>query len=379
MPRTADYLPFWASHAERWLNCPGEPYVTRAAMEAPRVQRPYTRDGILAHAIRAGLLSDKSPREFLKPDEIPEGSYDTWLDHEQFDYVKKSVEQAKMYVALTGQTLYVEKTIPLLVHGEKINCKIDQLGVGENSVSVTDYKHGAGLPVRIEGNPQLGIYALAARKLYPGKHISVAIDQPRTGIGAPQFQALDDDYLDTLRANLSAAVRRTRGLQYGELGFQIGPWCRFCDGHRGYCPKILEMVIRIPKDEPASCAPWWVLEVGDQIIEWVKGVKSEAYNAVSAGRKIPGWGIREVKGRRSWSDPEHVASILSDLTGLGVSEFENRAVKPKGITDSIKLAKSHGVSMKQLNELIYTPYTKKLVRIDENEENPEEFKFGKVE
>ena len=56
---------------------------------------------------------------------------------------------------------------------------------GDDTLIITDYKHGKGVPVKAEKNPQMMLYALGALKLYRPlygdaiKNIAMYIDQPR--------------------------------------------------------------------------------------------------------------------------------------------------------------------------------------------------------
>ena len=381
-----EYLPIWASHSERWLNCPGEPFVTRAAMKIKRPQQDYTRDGIRAHAIRAGILADKLPEEFLKPSEIPRNKkgetlpVEEWIPEDQLALVQESAAAAKMMATIGGLEMHIERSLPLDVAGRRLNCKIDQLNIGPRDVWVIDYKNGSGRPVRVEGNPQLGVYALAVRRLYPDKHIHVGIDQPRTGMGAIQFESLSNEYLDGLKLNLNAAVRRVIASPEQGMQFNVGPWCSMCDGLKGYCPKQLEISLRIPGDETPSYGPWWVLDVRAQLKSWIEGVCDEAFHVVESGQSIPGWVVRPAEGNRRWANPKGVADTLAMLTGADKSEFLHPPEdKPRGIIDNFKLARKYGLSEKDLESLVYKPTIRKLVKIEEGSEIESPYKMGAVE
>ena len=61
----------------------------------------------------------------------------------------------------------------------------ENLMIGGDTLSITDYKHGKGVPVSAVGNPQMRLYALGALKRYAPifgdtiKKVRMSIDQPR--------------------------------------------------------------------------------------------------------------------------------------------------------------------------------------------------------
>lgn len=61
----------------------------------------------------------------------------------------------------------------------------DCIMIGGDTLSITDYKHGKGVPVSAENNPQMRLYALGALKRYKPvyggsiKKVCMTIDQPR--------------------------------------------------------------------------------------------------------------------------------------------------------------------------------------------------------
>ena len=63
--------------------------------------------------------------------------------------------------------------------------RCDCVMLGGDTLVITDYKHGKGVPVSAERNPQMMLYALGAIKLYRPlfgdtiRQVEIYIDQPR--------------------------------------------------------------------------------------------------------------------------------------------------------------------------------------------------------
>ena len=145
-----------ASSAHRWLNCPGSAPLLTADM--PDTTSLYAEEGTLAHSVcesyaRYCLLDIGYAVVSCSTDNHSQAS-DEMLDCAGL-YVETIVEIAKPlhnpYIALEQRVDY-SKWVP-----EGFGTA-DCIIIGDGTLTVIDYKHGKGVQVEAEGNPQLMLY-----------------------------------------------------------------------------------------------------------------------------------------------------------------------------------------------------------------------------
>lgn len=105
----------------------------------------------------------------------------------------------------------------------------DCIMIGGDELIITDYKHGKGVPVSAQDNPQMLLYALGALKLYRPiygdmiRRVSTYIDQPRLDSYDGASMTVEEllAWGESIKPKAAAAFMGT-----GE--FAPGEWCRFC-------------------------------------------------------------------------------------------------------------------------------------------------------
>ena len=103
--------------------------------------------------------------------------------------------------------------------------------IGGDTLSITDYKHGKGVPVSATDNPQMKLYALGALNRYAPifgdtiKKVRMTIDQPRL-----DSHTTDTLTVDELRA-WGESIKPIAQKAFSGLGeFVPCDHCRFCRG-----------------------------------------------------------------------------------------------------------------------------------------------------
>lgn len=364
-------LPLWPSHANRWVQCPGQPWVNKVAMRHPRKDSPYAEGGKLAHGILESILSGRALGECVDEKLLENRSvleWREWLPEDEIAAVLESVEQIQEYAKSIDGEIICESTLNLsfpYAGGEhEMHLRIDILIVNAYSVTVIDYKHGAGMRVYLDDNKQMTLYALAAREKYPNKVISTGILQPR-GMGEGlDLTMLDDKYLDRCFKLFGEAIETSyQGTEYNQ-----GAWCQMCVGNEGFCPAQLAGAIETAAVNDGKIdenMPWWVLDNLDDLKRFVKGVDEYSYTWLKEGRRIPGWALVSKPGRRKWDQPEEVPAVLAELLGGTEDDYKQKQdPKPITITEASKLAKKRKID---ISALVQAPTTLKRERVEESE------------
>ena len=175
-----------ASSASRWLKCTAAP---RFEEHLPERTSEYAEEGRLAHAICELKTLKKftvmTSRTYttrlnkLKKDPL----YSEEMDKTSDLYIEHLIEQAMLYDSTPTVAAEVQVDFGEYVPEGFGTC--DNVMIGGDTLSITDYKHGKGVPVSAVGNPQMRLYALGALKRYAPvfgdaiKKIRMSIDQPR--------------------------------------------------------------------------------------------------------------------------------------------------------------------------------------------------------
>lgn len=220
-----------ASAAERWMNCAG--YVALAKrLGTDRPEDPeWTKEGKAAHAAISKCLTE---------------GLESWeVLGQEFEGIKITADTVEAIEAMLSTVL------PLQVNGATVYIEehlsnpdipgmygtIDHGTSKESLLTVTDYKHGAGVVVEVEENPQIMYYAYLLILRHPeARRVVLRIVQPR----APHANGPVRRWPTTAEA-ICAWVEETLipAMKAAEAGGQLdcGKWCRFCPA-KLICPLV---------------------------------------------------------------------------------------------------------------------------------------------
>lgn len=349
MPTPEKHALLSASSAARWLKCTASP---RFEEQFPENTSEYAEEGRLAHAICELKVIKKfttqiSPRTYttrlnkLKKEPL----YSPEMDKTSDLYVEHLAEQAMTYNSTPNVAAEV------MVHFEEYvpegfgTC--DCIMIGGETLSITDYKHGKGVPVSAEGNPQMRLYALGALKRYRAvygnsiKYVRMTIDQPRIQDDVSRETITVEDLYAWGESIKPAAQKAYMGLGT----FCPGEHCRFCRG-KAQCKARAEQNTAL--EEFKDCVPQngekpplfgqGVLtdeEIGDllvrgkELVAWYKDLEEYALNALLNGKAIPGWKAVAGRSNRAFSDPD---AAVAAVIAAGYDEAIVYERKPKTLT-----------------------------------------------
>lgn len=287
-----------ASAAHRWLACPG-------SVDGPAgAASSAAEEGTAAHDMAlACLKGGQDAWEYIG--QRFNGMWEVTLD--MADAVQVYLDHVR---SLPGTHAYETLLPGDPVHpdmGGTADCVVDD----GTTLHVVDYKHGAGVFVSVDDNPQLKIYALLwlALRQRPKRKVVITIVQPRAG-GRPvrDHEMTSDDLYRWEKETLLPAAGAT-----GKRDYKPGEHCRFCP-KRATCPALKRLAKDIGAMEPetteflsdAELAAAWAST--KQLKVWIAAVEAEAYKRLMAGKKVDGLKIVEGRSLRQFKDGADAAA-----------------------------------------------------------------------
>jgi len=219
-----------ASSMYRWSACPAS--VSLCEMAGPQASSVYAMEGTLAHEVAARKLQTgkwPDPKELgltaskLKAMKKPIRIYLDYIDgldkKDSEILIEHSFDMDMVFANAFGTADCVH-----------YNYK-------EKHLRVIDYKHGAGLVVEVEGNPQLKYYTLGALLTlgFPTKTIETVVVQPRAYHDkGPVRSTFSTSYelLEFEEFLVKSAIATTKR----NAPVIAGPHCFFCNAI-DICPK----------------------------------------------------------------------------------------------------------------------------------------------
>lgn len=355
-----------ASAASRWLTCTAAP---RFEEGLPESTSTYAAEGSLAHAIAELKALKKftimTGRTYttrlnkLKKDPL----YDLEMDKTTDLYLEHLTEQAMLYDSTP--TVAVEVRVDFSEYVPEGFGTCDCVMIGGDTLSITDYKHGKGVPVAATGNPQMRLYALGALKRYAAvfgdtiKQVRMSIDQPRLNSYSTDLITVDE-LLDWGNSIKPIAQKAFSGL--GE--FVPGEHCRFCRGKaqcraRANANSALEDFkgcVPAATIQPGEFVPQvhsYITpngnevhplltdeEVGDllirgqHLVQWYKDLEEYATKCLMDGKPIEGWKLVAGRSVRTFTDQD---AAIQAVIAAGYDEALVYDRKPKTLSELEKL------------------------------------------
>lgn len=214
-----------ASSAHRWLHCPPS---ARLAESYEDKGSSYAAEGTDTHALceyklKVALgIAAEDPTENL-----------AWYSREMEDcangyasYVLEQVEAAKG--ACADPVVIIEQRVDFSHWVKEGFGTTDCIVVADDTLQVVDYKHGLGVIVVAEGNPQMMCYALGALELFDGIY---DIETVRMTIYQPRRDNLST--CELVKADLytwtDEVLKPAADLAFaGDGEYSCGDWCGFC-------------------------------------------------------------------------------------------------------------------------------------------------------
>ena len=354
MPTPEKHALLSASSASRWLKCTAAP---RYEEQFPENTTDYAEEGRLAHAICElkvikQFTTQLTPRTFTtrlkKLKENP--LYQDEMDKTSDLYLEHLTERAMQYD--TKPNVAVEVRVDFAEYVPEGFGTCDCIMIGGDTLNITDYKHGKGVPVSAEGNAQMRLYALGALKRYAPiygntiKKVCMTIDQPRIQT-EPSSETITVEELRAWGESIKPAAAKA----YMGIGeFKPGEHCRFCRG-KAKCKARADQNTAL--EEFKDCVPQNAEkpplfgqgtltdeEIGDllirgqELVKWYKDLEEYALGTILKGGTIPGWKAVAGRSNRTFTDTE---AALNAAVAAGYDKSLLYDLKPKTLTELEKL------------------------------------------
>ena len=317
-----------ASSAHRWLECPPS---ARACEGQEDRASPYAKQGTDCHELCAYLVEKSLGRDAADPTESLE-----YYDREMQDcaesycaYVMEQVEAAKK--CCPDPQVMVEQRLDFSRWVENGFGTGDCVVVADEVLQVIDYKHGVGVLVSAERNPQMMCYALGALELFDGlydiREIRMTIFQPRRE-NVSTYSMTKEELLTWA----DEVLEPTAELAYeGKGEFKAGEHCQFCRV-KAVCRKRAEYNLELARydfEMPATLEDTEIAAILpriDSLTSWAADLKEYALQQALSGTHYEGFKVVEGRSVRKYSDEAAAASAAEKA---GYDPYEKKLL---GIT-----------------------------------------------
>lgn len=307
-----------ASGAHRWLHCTGSPLLEKDFPDSTSV---YAQEGTLAHwlcelklmAYTGEITKRKltSMKNKLMKSELWQPEMDS-TSETYLDYVKDiTMSYTVKPVILTEKRVDFSRYVP-----EGFGTA-DCLILAGDTLHVVDYKHGKGVVVDADHNPQMMLYALGAMSelslLYRFKSIHMTIVQPRVN-NISEFTMTADELIEW---GETIVKPKAEAAMSGKGEFEAGDWCRFCRAKQ-QCKTRYESNDSLYPELSARHDPRLItleelgeyLKRGRDMAAWLEDMKEYALSESLAGADVPGWKAVEGRGSRAFTDTDAAVDTL---------------------------------------------------------------------
>ncbi len=351
------HSPLGGSGAYRWMpgTCPGSARMSQGVSdESPDSE--YSVPGTAAHALAAYCLNignefdawqmigawmydGKVVPDGPSPEDMEDPAKVVFVDKDMADAVQVYLDAVRQAHPDRNQgNTWVERpfycpTVHKMAWGQSDLTHLNGMGV----LHVWDYKHGIGIVVEVEHNPQLMYYAVGMlTDLMMWDDVSqvvLHVAQPRGfhfdgpirewSISVADLATWRDEMLRPAMETahwLSDGANITRDDIMAMGLIKSGEHCRFCPARFAACPRqeadMIEMEELMSKMDKADGAPKLVAkDIGRFLTLFeVAKIKQKAarevgYTRAQGGNPIPGWKLVKAKTNREWKDKAKAAAI----------------------------------------------------------------------
>lgn len=332
-----------ASSSHRWLNCPPS---ARLCETYEDKGSDYAAEGTDAHSICEYKLRKALGMEATDPTENL-----TWYNEEMGDcangyasYILELVEPAKE--ACADPVVLIEQRVDFSRWVEQGFGTSDAIIISDGTLHVVDYKHGLGILVEADNNPQMMCYAIGALELFDAIYdidtVAMTIYQPRRQ-NISTFEMSKDD----LYRWADEVLKPTAELAFaGNGNFLCGEWCGFCKA-KHECRARAEANLMLaqydfklpPLLEDTEIEV--ILSHADQLVSWVNDIKEYALQQAISGKEWTGFKLVEGRSNRRYTDE---AAVTQTVTNAGFDPYEHKLL---GITAMQRL-----LGKKRFDELL---------------------------
>lgn len=353
-----------ASSSHRWINCPPS---ARLCENCEDQGSEYAQQGTDAHSLCQYKVESALGMDTADPTENL-SFYDDEMENCAESYAEYVMEQrAKALQSCADPVVLVEQRLDFSKYVPEGFGTGDCVIIADGTLSVIDYKHGKGILVEAEKNPQMLCYALGALELFDGIYdidtVSMTIFQPRRE-NVSTYTISKEELLQWAEEVL---IPRAKLAYAGEGDFAAGEHCQFCKV-KATCRKRAEYNLELARydfempptleDEEIES----VLAKADALAAWVSDVKDYALQAAVSGKQWTGWKLVEGRSNRKYTDEIAVAEAV---TKAGYNPYEQKLLGITAMTSALGKKQFESI----LGSLTYKPQGKPTL-VPESDKRP---------
>ena len=210
-----------ASSSHRWLNCPPS---ARLCETYEDKGSDYAAEGTDAHSLCEYKLRLALGMEATDPTE-----HLTWYNEEMLDcangyaaYILELVEAAKE--VCSDPVVLIEQRVDFSRWVEQGFGTSDAIIISDGTLRVIDYKHGLGVLVEADNNPQMMCYALGALELFDAIY---DIDTGAVSVRPSMNVGPEPKLICSLRSTISSylrcwRIRKSRSSSPVQISWSLG-------------------------------------------------------------------------------------------------------------------------------------------------------------
>lgn len=327
-----------ASSSHRWLNCPpsarlGENYADKSSDFAAEGTDAHS---LCEHKLKTALgIPSRDPTEDL-----------SWFNAEMDECASNYAAYVMELVAEARKTT----DDPIVLIEQKLDyTRFVQEGFGtgdcviiaDGILNIVDYKHGKGVQVSADHNPQMMLYAIGALEIFDAIYdidtVTMTIFQPRLA-NISIYTVSKDELLEWAET----VLKPTAELAFAGKGeYHCGEWCQFCKA-KAECRERAKTNMALARFDFAE-APLLtdeeieeVLASADELVSWANDIKEFALQAAISGKEWTGWKVVEGRSNRKYTDERLVAAAVIaaghdpyEQKLLGITEMQKALGKAK--------------------------------------------------
>lgn len=350
------------SAAHRWIECPGS---IRMSEGIPNRSSSYANEGTAAHEVASrcleegkdadaflGWLINTHPAEGKSPFylggdtlEPADGETTFEVDEDMADAVQIYLDHIREIAASDGAAMVsFEQRLDMSDLHPGI------FGTGDATIylhdarwlHVVDYKHGKGVSVEVDQNPQLLLYGAGAARRHhnlPLDGVTLHVVQPRAPHRDGPVRSFSVDLLDLLdfEQDIRVAAAKTDD---PDAPLHAGDHCRFCPA-APVCMVYRDLAMERAGAEftddgeltlpaPEEMTPEHrgrVLTHADFIANWTKAVQKFEHDQALAGQTPDGFKLVAKRATRRWRDGDEVIGTLQVDLGLSDEDIFERKMR----------------------------------------------------
>lgn len=322
-----------ASSSNRWLHCPpsarlGESYEDKGS--------DYAAEGTDAHSLCEYKLRKALGQKAKNPTKQL-----SWYSEEMEDcatgyaaYILEQVEAAKQTCA--DPVVLIEQRVDFSRWVEQGFGTADCIIIADGTLRICDYKHGLGILVSAEDNPQMKCYALGALELFDDIYdidtVSMTIYQPRR----QNISTFEITKYELYRW-AEEVLKPTAALAFaGDGNYLCGEWCGFCKA-KHECRARAEANLSLAQHDfklPPLLTDTEIeviLSRVDELVAWASDIKEYALQQAVSGKEWNGWKLVEGRSNRKYTNE---AAVIQAVSEAGFDPYEKKLL---GITALQKL------------------------------------------